>query len=76
MTCDTVKLPDGATAIVCSRGRRKERCQEPGCTGRADYLCDFDLGGKEGTCDKKLCKAHRNRVGRKDFCPFHLDHLI
>lgn len=47
MTCETIRLPDGGTAIVCSRGRRRPRCSTPGCNQYADLECDAPVARKQ-----------------------------
>jgi hypothetical protein len=76
MTCETVKLPGGITAIVCGRGRKKPKpcicCGKP-----STKLCDFRTGERthaQGwiTCDKPLCDACAVRGGTNiDYCPDH-----
>lgn len=65
-------LPEGGFA--CSRGRRSEPCQEPGCTEVHVALCDWPLDGaaKGRTCDRRMCARHRNKVGpNRDYCGPH-----
>ena len=73
MTCETVKLPDGTAAIVCSRGRRRPKCSVPGCPGSGEFQCDAPAPRRRsGTCDRYLCAAHRAPQGPAvDFCPEH-----
>lgn len=78
MTCEHIRMPDGSTMIVCSRGRRAPKCRF--CDRRAAYQCDFPLTGRSAgkTCDANICKAcavrqpitalHGDTV---DFCPPH-----
>ena len=68
--CETVTLPGGQTAIVCSRGR--SRIKKCGVCGRlSSRLCDFKVG-PSGTCDKPLCMQCTTRLpGDKDACPEH-----
>lgn len=69
MTCRTFKIGD-ATAIVCSRGERRKRCQVPHCDRPCVVLCDAPVG--TGTCDRQLCATHRTEVGPdRDLCPAH-----
>jgi hypothetical protein len=70
MPCNHVKLPNGATAIVCSRNRPK-RCTECGAPGT--ILCDYpDTSNKSGTCDRPCCRKHAVNVGPdKDYCVGH-----
>ncbi|MFB9049497.1 hypothetical protein ACFFV8_12360 [Sphingobium indicum] len=52
MVCETVKLPSGGTAIICS-SRRRPRCS---CGQLAPFLCDWKVPNKRsGTCDEPLC---------------------
>lgn len=69
MGCQTVNLPGGARAIVCSRGRRhRERCAW--CQFGSMFQCDAPVGS--GTCDKHLCAAHADEVGPdRHYCPMH-----
>jgi hypothetical protein len=73
MICEGLKLPNGVSAIVCSRRRPAKRCAF--CTAKATKLCDFE---KErnwrgvNTCDKPLCDRHAINVGRnRDHCHDH-----
>ncbi len=77
MICETVRLPDGVAAIVCSgRGRRRKRCA---CGGLTVALCDYpiQLRDREGdvpekTCDKPLCTRCAVRVAKNvDYCREH-----
>lgn len=65
-------LPDGATVIICGRGRASKACVV--CGRSAGLLCDFPLTGPKAgqTCDRALCAVHtfRPRAG-VDFCPAH-----
>jgi hypothetical protein len=68
MTCERITLPDGTTAIVCSRGKRRARCGW--CTEEHTLLCDHPT--KPGkTCSKRLCATHARQVGSLDLCPAH-----
>lgn len=68
--CDILKLPGGATAIVC-RGRSRTKPKKCGsCGNPATLLCDFagvrrDDFGKtvEGTCDAPICARHATEIG-------------
>jgi hypothetical protein len=66
--CTPVALPDGARAIVCTRGASKRaRCSV--CGARTTHLCDAPLPGG-GTCSATLCAACRVvQPGGADFCP-------
>lgn len=69
MTCEHVSLPGGATAIVCSSGRR-QRCK---CGRPATLLCDWKVKTKKsGTCDAPLCSScTTSPAPDKDLCPTH-----
>jgi hypothetical protein len=65
--CNVINLPDGGTALVCSRGRGGAklctRCLRDGVKKPSRYLCDFPLppDGRK-TCDKPMCEMHRRAV--------------
>lgn len=67
MVCQTVSMPDGGKAIVCSSGRR---CA---CGRRAPLLCDWKVPTrKSGTCDKPICsRCSTTAAPDKDLCPTH-----
>lgn len=72
MPCASVRLPNGAIAIVCGPRQRTKRC---GCgSGKpANLLCDWKVKGATGaTCDAPLCQhcTHASAPG-KDLCPTH-----
>lgn len=73
MTCNTIDLGNGETAIVCSRGRKPRRCTV--CNrNRIAVLCDFPLAGKKTgkTCSRGLCERCAVHVGPdRDLCPAH-----
>lgn len=74
MPCDHVTLPNGGTAIICSRGSRKPKkcawCLPPARDSIA--LCDHPMGGGR-TCDSPLCHEHRHHVAPdRDYCPPHV----
>jgi hypothetical protein len=74
MGCDVIDLGNGSTAMACSRGRRRPKCQEPGCNRPCDVECDFPLRGEKAgkTCDRKCCRGHSKRVGpNRDHCLPH-----
>jgi hypothetical protein len=74
MKCRTANLGPGVTAIVCSRGSRRETCQTPGCGKTSVALCDWPLAGALAgkTCDRRLCASCRRVQGpNKDFCGAH-----
>lgn len=73
MGCTPVKLPDGATGIVCTSERR-HRCDF--CQRWAERQCDgpkVKRGRKSKTCDAWLCrKCTTSRPGQGDtvdLCP-------
>jgi hypothetical protein len=74
MACRPIKLPRGATAIVCGpRVRRPLRrcvvCNVPE-TMASIKLCDAPVGA--GTCDAVLCIEHALHVDPDtDYCPQH-----
>ncbi len=72
MPCNTVKLPGGGYAIVCSSGNRPKRCSV--CGGPGGKLCDFPLMGRLAgkTCDRPLCAKCATSGGAEiDYCPPH-----
>lgn len=71
MSCTHIKAPGGFTAIVCTRGRKPQRCGW--CTHTASvFLCDWKIG-KGKTCDKPLCAQHAQEVAPdKHLCPKHV----
>jgi hypothetical protein len=73
MPCHPVKLFDGSTAIVCSRGSTRKRCAY--CGRASDRLCDFPVlrDGKRTTCDAALCSRCTTRItGDRDLCRSHV----
>lgn len=69
MPCNTVKLPGGYTAIVCT-GRRGGASRMCSCQRIATLVCDWPLEAG-GTCDKNICTGCRRVVRGLDICPFH-----
>ena len=71
MPCNHIKLPNGITAIVCTRGSTK-RCRY--CGRQANLLCDWKLpNGK--TCDAPICPRCSVPDGPdKDYCKIHVVH--
>lgn len=64
MGCDSFNLPGGGQAIICSRGRRRQRCAF--CGRPASHLCDGRKPRrKSGTCDRPLCPEHRTEISRR-----------
>lgn len=70
MACESVKLPDGGTAIVCGPRRPSKRCA---CGRPATLLCDWKVPGKRsGTCDAPICdRCATSPAPDKDLCPAH-----
>jgi hypothetical protein len=72
MRCERLALPNGAVAIVCTRGQRRPRCS---CGGYSKYQCDFPLRGKVAgrTCSRHLCGAcvRAQPGGELDYCDAH-----
>lgn len=71
MPCETVALPGGGHAIVCSSGSRR-RCA-CGSGRRPLLLCDWkDPTRKSGTCDAAICSScATSPAAGKDLCPDH-----
>lgn len=68
MSCETVRMPDGGLAIVCTRGKRPAR--KCACGRPATLQCDYPV--EHGTCDEWLCKSCAVHVGHnRDYCPSH-----
>jgi len=70
MACHHVKLPNGASAIICTNERRK-LCLE--CGRAATLLCDWKVPERRsGTCDEPICRSCATAVApEKDLCPTH-----
>jgi hypothetical protein len=71
MPCESVRLPGGGRAIVCSRVRLRV-CA--GCGRKtADRLCDWKVATKQsGTCDAAICaRCSHQPAPEKDLCPTH-----
>lgn len=69
MHCAHVKLPGGATAIVCSNRRDVHACTR--CGALAGLQCDWKMG-ESRTCDRWICGDHALEVGpEKHLCPEH-----
>lgn len=68
------KLPPGCGAMVgvqTSDGAAMQLCLAPG-----GFQCDWDIG-KGRTCDRHVCEAHANQVGKnKHYCPDHHRELL
>jgi hypothetical protein len=81
MGCETIKLPGGITAIMCSRGRRPKPCCVPFCGRESVALCDYQVerNGKPATCDAPMCERHRHTIAQTDedsvdWCEGHFNH--
>lgn len=76
MPCQTVRMPGGGAAIVCSRTKPKRRC---GCGKPATRECDWIVGqktftGPARTCDAPLCASCTHEPApEKDLCPVHAE---
>jgi len=73
MPCERIPFA-GGVAIVCSRGRRRQRCATPGCGGDAVALCDFPLAGRKSgtTCSRAMCaRCVRPQGESVDYCAAH-----
>ena len=73
MTCESVRLPDGTGATICSRGKRPIKCRSCGRPG--DRLCDWKVPKrKSGTCDDPICsRCSTSPAPDKDLCPVHAE---
>jgi hypothetical protein len=51
----------------------KPKCCVPGCKGGFWTTCDYPVkrGGKDATCDARLCSGHIWQWGELDICPSH-----
>ena len=70
MPCVPFKAANGASGIMCFRGRRR-RCVR--CGDHADLLCDWKVRSrKSGACDRPLCaRCSHSPAPDKDLCPEH-----
>lgn len=76
MSCEIVKLPGGATALVKRPNQRPRHCSVCKRLLKQWKLCDFPTGsareGKPRTCDRVLCTAcATHRDPDLDYCPAH-----
>lgn len=77
MGCDRVELGNGDFVIACSRGVRRPRCQEVGCSNPSAAQCDYPVKRRapaSQTCDRRMCARHRRpqpEFSNTDFCPTH-----
>lgn len=70
MPCTPTRMPDGGTAILCTRGGRKRNlcCS---CRAYATLECDWPTADGK-TCSKPICRTCARAVGDNvDYCPFH-----
>jgi hypothetical protein len=77
MTCESLRMRDGTSFIICNRGRRKtKRCAF--CKEIAEFQCDgAKKKGRKKTCDKYICRAHATEMAETgelfietvDYCP-------
>lgn len=79
MACRTFGLADNSVAIICSRGRRRQKCSVELCGKDSVALCDYPVerNGKKTTCDSPMCAMHRHTVGTVldiDWCENHWQH--
>lgn len=75
MVCSVVKLPDGASAIVCGSRPRAKKCN-CGSGLKASLLCDFPMIGEghrlSKTCDAPCCQNCAAHIGPdRDYCRAH-----
>lgn len=70
--CERVALPGGGVAIVCG-GRRARLKPCAYCGAPSAFACDGPApAGRQGTCDRALCRACRIHVPpNQDFCKNH-----
>ena len=73
MPCQSVKFPNGMTAILCTPPQRRRRCSNGQCVAWAERECDYPAPHrKTGTCDKPLCTKCAVRIAENvDHCPSH-----
>ena len=75
MGCDFKKGPDGATYILCSRGKHpgsRTKCCACNVVG-APMLCDGRAppGSRTKTCDAPLCLSCASEIGSdRHLCPW------
>lgn len=70
MPCETITLPGGISAIVCTRRKPRRRCS-CGSGQFTSLLCDHPKP-RGGTCDKPLCDGCAVVVGTdRHHCPGH-----
>lgn len=70
MCCQWIRMPDGTTAIVCSRPPRRRPCA--GCGRPSTLQCDYPTGSRGKTCDAYLCRRCADpQGGDRDYCRTH-----
>lgn len=75
MPSNPAGLPDGVTAVVCTRGRKRRRCVY--CEAWSTRLCDYPFTGPKAgkTCDAAMCDRHTHRINELDYCRAHKEAL-
>jgi hypothetical protein len=74
MSCKTISLPGGGTAILSNGRRSGARCQTTGCPNASVGLCDYPVKiyGRTTSCNKRMCGKCRHRQrANVDYCPVH-----
>ena len=74
MACDKVEIDGLGVVILCNRGRRGKRCQQPNCRNDATLQCDYPLSGAKAgkTCDRYVCRSHAKPISKGvDYCVPH-----
>lgn len=67
--CMHVRMPGGAIAIVCGSGPKPDPPFCHWCDKPTEFCCDQPVGDHD--CNAPMCADHRQRIGNKDFCPWH-----
>ncbi len=70
--CRKIVVDGAVVGIICGSGPRK--CSTPGCTRRAELLCDWPVlkGKRRVTCDRPICAACAYRHAPDvDYCAAH-----
>jgi hypothetical protein len=71
VTCEKLQTPHGVV-IVCSRGRRKPKCNCFDHAGKIQLPCTRSPGLQCDKCDRYVCEVHSVQVQLKgaarDFC--------
>lgn len=69
MPCDRFQTPGGGVAIVCTRGRRRNKCCA--CELQGGLQCDWKVSPTK-RCDRHICPEHAQEVApNKHLCPEH-----